>query len=921
VEHRVSNRSTNENTTRDGRTVVCDWFNTPLIDSSGKVIGVTSLVMDITAQTRTEETLRESEERFRTIVDMAPDAILITSRAGGILEANSAACAQLGLTRAQLLERSVFDIVPSRFRGQVEENLEATEDFFEVCHLRADGTEIPVEVNFRGVLLDGQPVILCIARDITERKRAEKTVAWLASFPERSAIPTAEIEYPAGEVRYAIPAARRLFPDLLRRGFSHPWLAGLEEMAATLFEEHNNGEIVREVLVEGHWYAQSVYSITDRQQQLIRASAVDITERKSIEEALYESESRFRTLAESSLVGLYILQDDKYVYVNPAMARVFGYSAAEMTGMTPHDIVHPTHHAMVDQNIRSRITGEVQSLRYEVRGKYRDGSIRDVEVFGSTVLLKGRPALIGTLLDITDRKRAEENVSRRNVLIETLLEHAPIGFAINSITDGKVQFLSQKFVNIYGLEADAIRNVDDFFERAFQDPVLRETLRQRIVTDMASGEISRMRWEDVEFTTRAGERRVVNAANIPLPEQDLMISMVQDVTERKLMEAQFHQAQKMESIGRLAGGVAHDFNNLLTVINGYSQLLLKGLKADDPLRHGLDQIYKAGERAAGLTRQLLAFSRKQILELRQLDFNRVVKDMHPMLERMMGEDIDVQVALHAERSMVRADLHQLEQVVMNLVVNARDAMPGVGKLLIETSNVERDQGYAEAHAGARVGSFVMLTVSDTGAGMDEETKKKIFEPFFTTKEVGKGTGLGLSMVQGVVAQSGGHIEVDSQKGKGTSFRIFLPALEEAVAASFSSATVPVLGGRESVLVVEDEPEVRKYAVAVLKGYGYRVIAAANPGEALLVCESERVDLVLTDVVMPFLGGRELANRLETLQPGIKVLFMSGYTDDAIVHRGVQDESARFIQKPFTPEELARRVRSVLESPVDELRHP
>ena len=287
----------------------------------------------------------------------------------------------------------------------------------------------------------------------------------------------------------------------------------------------------------------------------------------------------------------------------------------------------------------------------------------------------------------------------------------------------------------------------------------------------------------------------------------------------------------------------------------------------------------------------------------------------------MGEDIDVQVALHAERSMVRADLHQLEQVVMNLVVNARDAMPGVGKLLIETSNVERDQGYAEAHAGARVGSFVMLTVSDTGAGMDEETKKKIFEPFFTTKEVGKGTGLGLSMVQGVVAQSGGHIEVDSQKGKGTSFRIFLPALEEAVAASFSSATVPVLGGRESVLVVEDEPEVRKYAVAVLKGYGYRVIAAANPGEALLVCESERVDLVLTDVVMPFLGGRELANRLETLQPGIKVLFMSGYTDDAIVHRGVQDESARFIQKPFTPEELARRVRSVLESPVDELRHP
>jgi len=396
--------------------------------------------------------------------------------------------------------------------------------------------------------------------------------------------------------------------------------------------------------------------------------------------------------------------------------------------------------------------------------------------------------------------------------------------------------------------------------------------------------------------------------------------VMSDITERKReqaekvkLEAELQQARKMESIGRLAAGVAHDFNNLLTVINGYSSMLLRRLSAGDPLRASLTEIHEAGGRAAGLTRQLLAFSRKQVLLLRRLDVSRLVEGMRPMLERLVGEDVELCVALRAERGMVHADPHQLEQVIMNLAVNARDAMPGGGRLLIETACVDRAWGGSPSHPDARAGACIMLAVTDSGAGMDEETKNHIFEPFFTTKGVGKGTGLGLSMVQGIVAQSGGSIEVHSAPGRGSAFRIYLPALADAAADDEGPAAVAALTGNETVLVVEDQAEVRKYISGLLNEYGYRVIQAENASQALLACGQDRgrIDLVLTDVVMPNVSGRELADRLETLQPGIKVLFMSGYTDNIIERHGVLDRGVEFIQKPFSPEDLARKVRAVL----------
>ena len=399
-----------------------------------------------------------------------------------------------------------------------------------------------------------------------------------------------------------------------------------------------------------------------------------------------------------------------------------------------------------------------------------------------------------------------------------------------------------------------------------------------------------------------------------------------DVTERKQAEAQreklwsqLAQAQKMESVGRLAGGVAHDFNNLLTVINGYSQLALTRLKDGAPLRGQIAEIRKAGERAAALTRQLLAFSRKQVMQPRALNLNLIVGEMQSMLRRMVGEDVEVTFAFSAEHPILRADPHQLEQVIMNLAVNARDAMPSGGRLRIETALV--DEASVALNPEMRPGRYVMLAVSDTGVGMDQATLQRIYEPFFTTKEAGHGTGLGLSMVQGIVVQSGGYIHVSSEPGHGATFKIYLPVLTGVTIDPDQPVGVPELQGTETILVVEDQAEVCDYAVAVLKEYGYRVIQAANAGDALLACEREpaRIHLLLTDVVMPRTSGRELVARLATARPGMKTLFMSGYTDEVIAQHGVLDEGTHFIQKPFSPEELAGKVRAVLGPPAQAIR--
>ncbi len=380
-------------------------------------------------------------------------------------------------------------------------------------------------------------------------------------------------------------------------------------------------------------------------------------------------------------------------------------------------------------------------------------------------------------------------------------------------------------------------------------------------------------------------------------------------------EEQLRQAQKLEAIGRLAGGIAHDFNNLLSVILSYSELLLaRGAPGTDG-RAELEEIREAGERAAKLTHQLLAFSRQQVLAPQSLDLNDVVRGLHSMLERLLGEDVQLRLRLATGLGAVLADRGQIEQVIMNLVVNSRDAMPTGGTLTIETDDIRLDEAYAREHIGVEPGPYVLLAVSDTGVGMDRATRQRMFEPFFTTKEMGKGTGLGLSTVFGIVKQSGGSVWVYSEPGLGATFKIYLPRHAGDVERTAAPVPLVTARGSETILLVEDEPQVRGLAIAILNRAGYTVLPASSPTEAIdLARRSEGIDLLLTDVVMPGMNGRELADRIRSERPGLRVLFMSGYTDDVILHHGVLAPGVAFLQKPLTPDSLTRKLRQALEAP-------
>jgi two-component system cell cycle sensor histidine kinase/response regulator CckA len=380
-------------------------------------------------------------------------------------------------------------------------------------------------------------------------------------------------------------------------------------------------------------------------------------------------------------------------------------------------------------------------------------------------------------------------------------------------------------------------------------------------------------------------------------------------------EEQLRQSQKVEAIGRLAGGIAHDFNNLLTIINGYTELLLARIPGEDRMSRDINEIRKAGQRAASLTRQLLAFSRKQILEPKVLDLNTIVVDLEKMLRRLIGEDVELVISPAADLRRTKADPGQIEQVIMNLVVNARDAMPQGGKLTLETANVDLDDAYAARHVGVRAGAYILLAVSDTGCGMDKESMTHIFEPFYTTKGPGKGTGLGLSTVYGIVKQSGGNVWPYSEPGRGTTFKIYLPQAEGVVDRMTRDGRRPgAPRGSETILLVEDQKELRELVRQMLEMNGYTVVAASEGLEALEICKQHTgaIHLMLSDVVMPQMGGRELAQRLASLRPTMKVLYMSGYTSNAIVHHGILDPGTAFLQKPFTPDGLACKVREVLD---------
>jgi hypothetical protein len=519
------------------------------------------------------------------------------------------------------------------------------------------------------------------------------------------------------------------------------------------------------------------------------------------------------------------------------------------------------------------------------------------------------------------RRQAEDALRESEARFRRLAESGVVGIMISEVS-GKVLEANDTFLRMVGYSRDDLTagSMNWWHMTPPEWRRLNAAADERLRADGVARP-----WEK-EYVRKDGT--LVSAlVGVATLDDTRNISVSIDLTERKQAEVgleraeaalhkseeQLRQAQKMEAVGRLAGGVAHDFNNVLSVIMSYGELLLMGLKAADPLRADIEEICKAATRAAGLTRQLLLFSRQQLVQPRILDLYDVLETMDGMLQRILGEDVQLTLVAKQTAARVRVDASHIEQVILNLVVNARDAMPTGGRLTIETDNVMLDQDFAQSHLSAKAGPHVVMAVTDTGTGMDRATQARIFEPFFTTKEAGKGTGLGLSTVFGIVHQNDGNIWVYSEPGKGTTFKIYLPRVDAEVDVVDPLPEPTTLRGTETILLVEDEEQVRAIALNILRRQGYRVIAAQSAGEALLLSEQheEGIDLLLTDVVMPQMSGPELAKRLRGLRPEMKVLCMSGYTDDSIVRHGVLESGVAFVQKPITPTLLARRVREVL----------
>jgi len=554
----------------------------------------------------------------------------------------------------------------------------------------------------------------------------------------------------------------------------------------------------------------------------------------------------------------------------------------------------------------------------------RIGSRSDVT---ARVAANGRDELaslagaLNKMLDALQHSQTElrESVTQQKLAADRLrLQAAALDSAANAIvlTDraGTIEWVNPAFTRLTGYTfAEVYGEVWSALKAGSHEPAVYDELWQTVLSGKVwQGELVSRRKDETEYTARMTIAPVADEQG----QVAHFIAIKEDITEQKTLQEQFLQAQKVEAVGRLAGGVAHDFNNILTAINGYTELLLRKLPPEDPRFRLAEQIRKSAERASGLTRQLLAFSRKQALQPRILNLSNVVTDIEKMLRRLIGEDIELHTIRGAAVGNVRADPAQIEQVIMNLAVNARDAMTNGGKLIIEVARATLHEDYTRQHGDVEPGEYVMLSVTDTGSGMTDEVRAHIFEPFFTTKPQGKGTGLGLATCYGIVKQSGGHIDVFTELGKGTTFRIYLPRVDaDADQQPEKPKLLDWASGKETILVAEDEPDVRNLTVGILRDLGYRVMEASNGKEGIRVAEenaTDRIDLLFTDIVMPQLDGKQLADWFGTARPDTKVLFTSGYTADAMIQHGISEDRIAFLEKPFTPEVLAQRVREVLD---------
>lgn len=1103
--------------------------------TGARITGVIGVATDITDRRRTEDELQIQKAYHEELIESAPEGIVVLNNESRILRANREFLKMFGYSLEEA-RGNVIDqlIVPGERRSETAELaklVQAGERYhLETQRRKKDGSLIEVSILGTPITVGhGQIGRYVIYRDITDRQRSSRyrdtqfaTTRILAESSTLSEAIDRFLEAICVGVDWDFGRMWRVDPETSARKLGAQWQSpsfrtakpiqtpsectgrpcvgcavvetGEAMWVTDVADEPSSGPEIIEAglhscfafpIRHGHEIAgvMEFFSKSKRYPdfELLKAmtdigSQIGLfIDRKRAEEALVESEAKFRAVADTASSAIYIHAGGRFLYANRASELVTGYTQDELLRLGVWEVVHADDLELAKGRAGRRLRGEAVPDRYEFRLIHKSGEVRWVDFSGAVIQFAGQSAIVATVFDITERKSSEElqsalyrianlassatdlNQFYKSIhdIVSELMEAKNFYIAVLSedgerievpyfmdeedevppppeawrgglteyvlrsgkplladpdkfdelVAQGKVALRGAPSLDWLGVplksgdktfgvlvvqsyseksrfgqkEADilifvsqqlastiqqrrsqeALRRSEERYRSQVQsavyglyrssakgkfldvNPALVEMLgydspeelyaldmardlyvnpeeRKRYVDEFSKAE--RIAGIETHWKRKNGKAitvRLSGRGGMKYPGEPESFEMIcEDVTERRALEEQLMHSQKMEAVGRLAGGVAHDFNNLLTVIKGYSELMLNELTTKDPMHSEVEEILRAAERAASLTRQLLAFSRRQVLEPKVLDLNAVIGNMQKLLKRLLGEDVELRVALDSSLGHVKADPGQVEQVIMNLAVNARDAMPRGGKLTLETRNHVIDETYAREHATVLAGRYAMIAVSDSGIGMDAETASHIFEPFFTTKEMGKGTGLGLSTVYGIVKQSGGYIWVYSEPERGTTFKIYLPIVEASHPDADGAKPVltPTYRGTETVLLVEDEDGVRALIKEVLQRHGYKVLDTSNGGEALLACEQHEseINMLLTDVVLAQVSGTELARRLAPLRPKMKVLFISGYTEEAIIHQGVLEKGTAFLQKPFTPNVLARKVREVLD---------
>lgn len=870
-----------------------------------------------------EESIRKSEKKFKDLFNSSPDAILIYDFGGNFIEVNEVACKLLGYTREEFLSMKPWDIEAQEFakisEAKIYELLEKEKITFESAYVHKSGNIIPLEISARIAEYEKWDAMLITARDITERKQAEEEIANLARFPNENPNPVMRITSD-GALTYNNRAAEGFIQAM---GFAEgrlpqsKWLSLIEKVLE--LGKPRRSEIERDGRIYSLTFAPIVHS------NYVNIYGYDITSRKKAEKALSEQKKLLDNTL-SHIPNFVFWKDINSVYLgcNNNFAEAAGLDdPEEIKGKTDFDLPWTKDETEFYRKI-DRTVMDTGTPILNLEESQTTASGKMPAILTSKVPLRDDEdkviGILGIYTDITELKQAQKAVVESELMFRNIFEKSPIAIAVFDIS-GKLTRINSAFKTLFGAtEINELQEYNFFEGSDIPEEQMNEIKEGKSVRYEAEFDFDNLR-EQRQYKTEKTGKININILFTPLrsgekEEFSGYLVQIQDITEKLKLEKQLAQSQKMEAIGRLAGGIAHDFNNLLTGIKGSAELARLEASLPEPLKELIDEITGISERAAILIQQLLAFSKKQLVAPIVIDINESIKETEKMLHRIISEDITLQTKLSSLPLRIKIDPGQFDQIIMNLVVNARDAMPKGGKIIVETSLQEVDESYKQKYPALINGEFICLTISDTGTGMSKETMSKIFEPFFTTKGNVKGTGLGLSTVYGIVNQMNGHIIVYSEPGQGTTFKIYLPpSNEEVTKERVKEKTVQrIHTGEETLLLVEDESIIRNLLEKILARAGYKAIITSSGKEALSKLEEGDLspDLLISDLVLPDYNGWDLSLEIKKKRPDLRILFMSGYSEDVIMEKCKLGESANFIGKPFGVKDFLDKIRDVMD---------